>query len=296
MAPVLAPSIPQFFAPGDGARWTPTLIGAARIAYSDTKLGIDESREVIIATPIQDGPVPVDWEHGEPADFTVKELLKKPEHSAPFDPLPPAASDAKKYAQWSKDFTSWVTQSQAVELYRSSRSKVVSQPDENERDFRIRLQTTLREQRDAELAKVKARYSSKLQTLGDRVRRAETAVQREQEQATESKLQAGVSVAATIFGALMGKKAISATTLGRATTAARGVSRVGRASKDVTRAEADLDAVKDQQQQLTDTLNQELQDVSTQWDAATETLDRVVVKPKRGGVSVQLVALVWLPR
>ena len=173
---------------------------------------------------------------------------------------------------------------------------MVSQPDENERDFRIRLQTTIREQRDAEMAKVRERYASRLGTLDDRVRRAESAVQREQEQATESKLQTGVSVAATIFGALLGRKAISASTLGRATTAARSVGRIGRASQDVARAEADLGAVKSKHDELTAALNDELQAIADRWDASGDTLDRVVVKPKRGGVAVQLVALVWLPR
>jgi hypothetical protein len=31
------------------------------------------------------------------------------------------------------------------------------------------------------------------------------------------------------------------------------------------------------------------------WEARDEPLERVLVKPKRGGTSVQLVALVWIP-
>jgi len=296
VAPVLDPSIPQYFAPGDGDVWTPALVGAARINYTDTKLGIDETRDVVITTPIVDGPVPVDWEHGEPADFDVRGLQKHPPHVAAFDPLPAAATAARKYAQWSKDFGGWILQAQAIELLKSAKTKVVSHPDETERDFRIRLQTTVREQRDADMAKVRERYASRLSTLDDRLRRAESAVQKQQEQATESKLQTGVSVAATIFGALMGRSAISASTLGRATTAARSVSRIGRETQDVARAEADLGAVKAKHDEMTAALNEELQAISDRSDASGDTLDRVVVKPKRGGVAVQLVALVWLPR
>ena len=297
VAPVLDPSIPQFFAPGDGAHWTPALVGAARITYTDAKLGIDETRDVVITTPIVDGPVPVDWEHGEPAGFEVRELQKQPPHTASFDPLPPAASVARKYAQWSKDFSRLDRRSRR----RSSCSRARAPGSCRSRTNRSATSVSGCRRRSANSATRKwPRSASATPRASTRsaieLRRAESAVAREQEQATESKLQTGVSVAATIFGALLGRKAISASTLGRATTAARSVSRIGRASQDVARAESDLGVVRDKHEELTAALNEELQAVGAKWDASDDTLDRVVVKPKRGGVAVQLVALVWLPR
>ncbi len=253
-------------------------------------------RDILVIAPLTDGPIPVDWEHAEPADFTMDQLSREPNGSAAFDSVPSAASTPKKYAQWTKDFGQWAGRSQTIELSRSPRTKLISAPDESERDFRIRLETSLREQRDAELARVRERYASKLATAEDRLRRAESAVQREQEQASESKMQAGVSVAATIFGAILGRKAVSASTLGRATTAARGYGRVSRASQDVVRAEGEVAALREKRDQIAQALEQELQTITAQWDARDAPLERIVVKPKRGGVSVQLVALVWLPK
>jgi Helicase HerA, central domain len=295
--PVLDPAIPVYFAPGDGTRWSPALVGVARVNYADRKLGLDETREVIVWTPIASGPVPVDWEHAETAEFTVHDLAREPDRSASFDTLPSAAAATKRYAQWQKDFAQWLSRAQTLELMSSPRTKAVSRGDESERDFRIRLQTAQREQRDAEVAKVRERYASKLGTLEDRVRRAQAAVERQQQQASESKLQAGVSVAATIFAAVIGRKTVSATTLGRATTAARGVSRVGRESQDVDRAQADLKLAIEKRDELAAALDAELQAIAARWDAARdEALERTLVKPKRGSVSVQLVALVWIPR
>jgi hypothetical protein len=272
------------------------LLGAARVEYSDAKLGVNESREVAVVTPIADGPVPVDWEHAEPADFTVADLAREPDAARPFAPLPPPAASAKKYAQWAKDFAQWVGRSQTLELLRSTQTKMTSHADESERDFRIRLQTQLREERDLEMTKVRDRYASKLATIEDRIRRAQAAVQREEQQASESKLQAGVSMAATIFGAMLGRKAVSASTLGRATTAARGVSRIGREAQDVARAKAEVEAQSAKREELTRDMDAELQVIAGRWELRDEPLDRVLVKPKRGGTSVQLVALVWIPR
>ena len=56
---------------------------------------------------------------------------------------------------------------------------------------------------------------------------------RESEQSSQQKLQAAVSIGATLVGALFGRKAISVGTLGRATTAARGMSRTMKEAGDV---------------------------------------------------------------
>jgi len=293
--PVLDPAIQQFFVP-DGDAYQPMVLGVARVTYSDAKLGLDETREVAVLTPIGDGPVAVDWEHAEPADFAVKDLLKAPAGgNATFAALPATAAKAKSYATWEKDFSRWAAQSQSIELFKSPRAKMLSMPEESERDFRIRLGGDAREARDAALAKVRDKYASKMTTMQDRIRRAEQAVQVQSEQASGAKMSAVLSVGATIFGALLGRKAVSASTLGRATTAARGMGKVGREAQDVTRATETVAALTQQLNDLQVAMQSDLQAVSAEWDLSTEALERVLVKPKRGGVSVQLVALAWVP-
>ncbi len=292
--PLLDPAVSQFFLSG-GDVYVPMIVGAARVSYSDAKLGLDETREVIVITPVSDAAVPVDWDLAEPASFTTADLQKAPDRpGARFGPLPSSAAKAKSYAAWEKDFARWAAQSQSVELLKSSLTKALSRPDESERDFRIRLNTEVREARDAELARVREKYVSKITMLEDRVRRAEQAAQVQTEQATGAKVQAVVSIGAAVFGALLGRKAVSASTLGRATTAARGMGRIGRESQDVTRAETNVGAIRQQRDDLHAALEADLQAVASQFDATRDELQRVLVKPKRGGVSVQLVALVWV--
>ena len=121
-------------------------------------------------------------------------------------------------------------------------------------------------------------------------------MQVQSEQATGAKMGAAVSIGATIFGALLGRKAISASTLGRATTAARGMSRIGKEAQDVTRATENVTALKTQQGELAGRdAKPTCRRSPPDWDLSNEPFERVLVKPKRGGVSVQLVALVWVP-
>ena len=293
--PIVPPNVPQYFAPGTGSSWVPMLVGAARVSYSDARLGLDETSDIVVWTPLTEGPVPSDWEHAEPVDFAVDALTREPAGGGTFAPLPPPAARPKSYAAWTKAFTAWAARSQSVELLRSARLRLTSHPGESEGDFRIRVQHALREQRDEALAALKAKHAPKLAALDEKIRRAEQNVQKESQQASEQQLSTAVSVGATVLGALFGRKAVSMGTLGRATTAARGVGRIGREAQDVARAQANVETLREQRAALAASLEADLQQVQHDWSADAETFERVVVKPKRGGVQPQLVALVWRP-
>jgi hypothetical protein len=103
-----------------------------------------------------------------------------------------------------------------------------------------------------------------------------------------------VSIGATLVGALLGRKTISAGTLGRATTAARGVSRTMKEAGDVQRANETVEAVRGQAKELDDQLRDETQTIAANFDRVP-VLERATLLPKRGQVSVQLLALGWDP-
>ncbi len=293
--PIVAPDVPQFFAPGTGDAWVPMLVGAARLTYSDAKLGLDETSDIVVWTPLTDGPVVADWEHAEPADFTVDALTTEPRAGGTFASLPQVAARPRSYAAWTKEFSSWASRSQSVELLRSGTTGVISHPGETEAAFRARVAHAAREARDEAIAKLRAKHAPKLAAIDERIRKAGAAIQKEEQQATESKFTTAVSVGASVLGAIFGRKVVSATNAGRVATAARGVGRIGRESQDVERAKANETALVAQRQALAELLEQDLQALQAAWSADAEVFDRVVVKPKRGGVQVQLVALVWRP-
>ena len=96
-----------------------------------------------------------------------------------------------------------------------------------------------REQRDAAVEKLRAQYAPKLHRLEEKVRNAEQIVQREEGQARGAKAQTAISAGATILDALLGRK-FTRTSLGRATTAARGAQRAMQQEQDVKAAKEDL--------------------------------------------------------
>jgi hypothetical protein len=295
--PVLAPDISQYFVPaGQGSvHYRPAALGVARITFSDPRLKINETRDIVAVTPIADSAVPVDWTSAEILDIPPADLETSAVEGAAFDPVPKAATLKKNYAAWQKGFAAWLANSQTLDLHRHAGLKMTSTAAESERDFRIRVQGAQREARDAAVEDVRRKFAEKRARLEEKGRRAEQGVQREQEQASQAKLQTAVSVGATIFGALLGRKTLSTSTLGRATTAARGVGRASKEQDDVKRAQDNVDAAKQALEDLDAEIAEETAAIAARFDADASAVEKTSLAPKRGQVLVQFVALGWVP-
>src|SRR3954451_10661841 len=291
--PVVPPGIEQFFIPRAataGSRppvYSPVVLAAVRIGFSDTKLGVDEARDIVYAAPVGDGPVAVDWARAGRLEAGGETLTRSPEHDASFEPLPAAASNPKNYPLWEKSFKQWLTQNERIQLLRHIDTGLTSRIGETEGAFKVRVQDASRTARDAAVDAVRQKYAPRQAAFAEKLRRAEAAKARESEQSAQQKLQAVVSIGATLVGALLGRKAISASTLGRATTAARGVSRTMKEASDVERANESVEAVHKQMQDLDEQLRQETQNIAADFERPP-ALEQVTLLPKRGQVSIQL--------
>jgi hypothetical protein len=300
--PVLPPDIPQHFVPARGAApagstllYRPMLFGAAQIRVADTKMKVDVSRDLAFLTPITGEAVPVRWDEVSSVGFTSSDLTSSPEGDAGFVELPAAASKKKSYDGWTKDFASWLLQSQKVELLRSPSLKVVSNSEESERDFRVRLQESTRQDRDRASEALRQKYAPKVAALQERRRRAEQTVARESEQAKHQGIQTAISVGATILGAFLGRKSINVSTIGRATTAARGAGRVLKETQDIGRAKETVAAVDQAIADLDEQFKAEADALGARTDPLTEPLETVQLKPTRQNIAVRIVTLVWAP-
>ena len=294
--PVVPPGIQEWFIkPAEATTYSPGVLGAARVSFSDRALGVDSTADLYYFAPVTDDAIQVDWAAAERLDIRADDLSRAPAApEARFAPLPAAAAQPKKYAAWEKSLKSWLGQNERITLLRHSTLAVISKPGESERDFRIRLQHEARAARDAAVDAVRRKFASKQAALAERLRRAQQAVERETQQASDSKMQTAVSMGATLLGALLGRKAVSASTLGRATTAARGVGRSMKEASDVKRAAESVDSVKAAIDALEGEIAEAVAGVTAKIDQDAP-LEQVSLAPKRGQIEVQFVALAWKP-
>ncbi|MCA1577812.1 MAG: ATP-binding protein [Acidobacteria bacterium] len=295
----LPPDITQYYIPVRSSQdanlvYQPMLLGLAEIHYSKSKT-IDVTQQVTLVATINDGPIDLDWNAAMPIDLPAEDLETEPQPNAQFTEVPAKATKVKSYGTWRKDFASWLYRNQRLELLESPSLDVASSPGESERDFRVRLQQIAREQRDEAVEKLRQKYAARFAQLEERKRRAEQAVAREAEEAKDQKFQTAISFGATLLSSFMGRKRTSMSTLGRATTAVRGVSRTRRQADDVDRAEDNVAAVTQRFADLEAEFKAEVETIDRSFDPQTEQLGTVSLKPTKANINVKLLTLVWAP-
>ena len=270
--------------------YSPRLLGAARIRFADSKLGVEQTREAILFAPIPDGVSGAEWT--ELSDVQLSALEKTPASDAEFADAPSPAVQPKNYAAWEKDFLQAIVANQRLRIFRCPSLKAISKPDETEAEFKARIALAGRENRDAAVEALRKKYALKVASLQARLARADEAVQRQKEQASQARMQTFISVGSTLLGAFLGRKALSAATIGKATTAARGVSRSIQEGSQAASAEQSAEAIR---QQIAE-IETEIEAESAALGAAEPGIEIVEVKPLRSGVFVRLIALAWVPQ
>ena len=293
--PVLPPGLSQLFVPARGSGgdlvYHAAVLGDAEVFYRDAKSGVTSTEKVSRIVPLASS---LDWSGGEAPDFAPEDLEAEPEDGAGFADLA-ASVGARAADAWGKDFATWLYRENALELRKSPSTGALSKPNENEADFRARLQQDARESRDADADKLRQKYAAKLASLQERLRRAEQAVGREKQESMQAGMQTAISVGATVLGALFGRKAISSSTIGKATTAARSAGRTMKQAGDVQRAQESAESVRQQIQALEAELQDELAARSAATDPLTEKLETIALRPKKTDITVKPVRLVWRP-
>jgi hypothetical protein len=299
--PLLPPEVPQFFvrtkaSPSAGKLlYQPMILGCGQIHFSDNKAAVELDKPISLLAEADPDAATLNWSEAESVELTPSNLEKSPAADAVYGEVASTATKGKNYEAWKKSFADALYRGQKLTLFRSPTLEQVSKPDESERDFRVRLQHLAREERDRQAEQLRQNYAPKTAALEERIRRAGQAVERKEEQATHSRWQTVLSFGTAVLGAFLGRKKLSATNIGKATTAARGVGRSMRDSKDVVRAQENEEVLRQQLEDLHTQCQAELTAMEAKLDPMTEKLEDVPIKPKKTNISVSLVALAWMP-
>ena len=278
--------------PGETLVYRPALLATAKLHFLDAKSQVDTWGEAALLAGFTNGEA--DWDSAE--DLGAEpEFETAPDAKAAFESLPAAASHPKSYGVWSKTFGEVLYRTRTLELHGAPSLKLVARPGETEGDFKIRVQQALREKRDAALDALRAKYGAKLEALRGREQRATDRVAREQAQASQQTVQTAISVGASVLGALFGRKTLSVGNVGRATTAARGVGRTLKEREDVSGASAGVDAVRQSMAALEAELQDEIKELNDAFDLQKLPVQSASIKPRKSDITVDGVALAWVP-
>jgi len=280
---------------GQGLTYYPGVVARLDVHYTSARYGIDTQTEFSLAAHIEEGPVALDWEAAIGITLDPADLESEPLAGARYAELPPAGRKKSAYRKWEKDLVRWVRQNRPMELFRSKRFKLTSEPGETEGQFRARLAQAMREKKDLAAGKLRKKYGRRFETLKNRLLRAEQAIAREEEQARTKQMDTVISFGTAILGAFLGRKAVSARSASRMGTALKSAGRAQKEKMDVARARETAEAVRRQMAEMEAQLQEELNQLEFSLDPAAEELDRIPVRAKSTDIAVEIFAFAWLP-
>ena len=275
--------------------YRPAFFGAARLHYVNSRLNLDVWESVSLLAPAREDTVSEPWDTVETRRVGEIDLEKEGEEEARFNALPALATKPATYKSLGKRLANHCYRSCAVTLFSCSELKLTSTATETEGDFRARMRQVFREHRDLAVEKLRKKFKPKLARLEERIRKSRAKVEKEEEQYSQKKYQAALSLGATVLGAIFGRKLGSRGNIGRATTTARGVGRAARERGDIERAKEDLHEFREQLDEMERELHEQIEDLEYGTNPDEIELTEKAISPRKSDIAVAKVVLVWTP-
>jgi len=314
--PVLSPGVEQFFLPpafdadhalglleqelGRSAAdaetvlvYEPALLALGRVSFVDQKRRVNEKRPVgCLVHPRELGPV-IDWSDTEPLLLETEDLEARPAAEAYFGAVPQQLNSARELKALARDFSDALYHDQRLELHHNPTLKLFGTPGESAADFSLRARQAAREQRDAEVDKMRRTYQRKLDKLETRLAREEQELDRDtatyESRKREELISAGESLIGLlgIFGKRRSRRGLSTAARKRRMTA-RAKASIAESEDEITRLEQEMDDLRRE-------IEEESAVIAERWTAAAKAGEPFPVKPRRSDVKVLLLGLAWLP-
>ena len=276
------------------ATYEPAFLASVQLHHANARHDVDEWTTLTLIAPVRDVTPAQLWKESHVASTEPLVESDEPVAAASWGELPSGSLTKSRLKSVQSALRSYVYKEHPLMLMQCRSLKLSSTPGEDRASFVARCRQAMREGRDEEVEKVKAKFAEKHAALMKKIRRAEEKVAREKSQVKDKQIDTALSVGTTVLGALFGRRTSVTGHASRAASAARRGSKVLKEKQDVERAEL---ALADLQQELVD-LDEELQWALTEVKAdASEVppIDEVKIAPKKSDTVVERFVLAWVP-
>ena len=272
--------------------YEPALIGFATVRFVDRKLAVDESQDLTFLAQGAADSTLLSWKDAARLKLDPRDLAAAPEEDAFFvSDLPDGVTNAKTLSKLTGDLADELYRTQGYELAYNPTLKLYGRPGESERDFRVRCDQVAREQRDAEVDKLKTKYEAQLDRIEDKLVREQgdlaEAKSTYKGRQTEEVI-SGLETVAGMFGLFGRRKKSLSSAATKRRMASTAKANVAESEADIARLQAQVEDVKSQMAQDADALTE-------QWTAAAADIQKTKITPKKTDIDVQMVALAWAP-
>jgi hypothetical protein len=267
------------------------IVGSADVSFFNNQYGIIRTNSVAYTLPLEQNTHDISWNQSKSFSFSADTFTGSQIKDAVYLPVQPAALKLATIDSLDKQFERFVYQNHTMVLWKSNTFKIVSLPNEAERDFRIRLQQIAHERRDLEVERIKRQFSKKIDILDRQLNTAQRLADKEGDQYQQKMLNTAISVGASIFGAILGGRT-SRTSIARAAKSASGLSKE---KHDIARAKEKMAQIELRIKELDEQLTDKITDLTDKFDPMNEELKKIIIQPKKTDVLQRYFGFLWVP-
>ncbi len=260
-----------------------TLQAKVEVHYFSQSREVDENHQLCFNLKLHKEDS-VDWENSEEIENCPNYSESKPSNAS-YAPLPSEIVEDKALKRAKRELINWIYKNRRLTLFKTTKPRLNSEPNESLTDFKIRLKDILDELREEEIEKLQERYEKREKRLLKRLQRAQDRVEKEKADASKSIIDTGIAV----LGALFGRS--SSAKLGRAFSHG---SRALKERGDIGRAEEALNELHEEIELLAQELEEKIDALSEKFDIDTIDIKDASMKPKKSDINVTELSIVWV--
>jgi hypothetical protein len=210
--------------------------------------------------------------------------------------LPEAKIKNKTF--WTKlqrDLIDHVVRSRELRLLANKQLKMVARPGESDDAFQARCLAAADDRADAEIAKLKDAYDTRLKRIRDQLEAAEGRADVLREERQGKRNEELLSTVGGVLGGIFGKRRSSSGVFGSLGRAAGKRGRTSAAGARLDAAEDKVQSLSDQLIELQGDLENEVTEIDVRWATLAKEIQPIDVPLEKGDVKVTQLVLGWMP-
>jgi len=275
-----------------GTRLEAVIVARVQLRYDERKADLihDEEYECVV-TAITDT---VDVGASLAVVYDARDLRTEPAGAVVYRMTDAKLKNKTFFSGVERDLRDHLVRSRTIEVPANATLKLYGRPGETATDFERRCAHAADDHADADIAKLRDKYETKVKRARDQIEAAEDRVDVLEEQANSRRNSELLSTAGSVIGGLLGGKSrggllgsLGGAASRRGTTRASG-ERLDAAENKVRRLQATLE---DLESDLTD----DVTEIDAKWLEAAADLTSLEVPLEKTDVKVSHLALAWLP-
>jgi hypothetical protein len=289
---VAAPWLAEAGGDAAGKRLEAAVVARVMLRYDDTKAGVAVNQEFeCVLNPLTEA---IDVSRSIPVDYDDRDLRAEPPTNATYALGTAPLTNKTYFANIERDLRDHLSRSLTIEIPVNTELKLFGRPGETVEQFELRAARAADELADAEIAKLRDKYETKVETARRQIAEASDRIDVLEEEAHGKRNSELLSTAGSILGGLLGGRSRGGL-LGKLGGAASRRGRTAAAKERVDAAENKVSRLEASLAELETELEAEVTEIDTRWMSAAKNTATLPIGLERADVTVTQLALAWMP-